>query len=75
MNTLEEEKVLLEGLGREDRQSIEKIYRDHYNMVQSLVTNNSGTADDAADIFQELMIVLFEKARSGNLELHCQLKT
>jgi RNA polymerase sigma factor (sigma-70 family) len=75
VNTLEEEKVLLEGLGREDRQSIEKIYRDHYNMVQSLVTNNSGTADDAADIFQELMIVLFEKARSGNLELHCQLKT
>ena len=75
MNTIEEEKVLLEGLAKEDKQSIEKIYREHYNMVQSLVTNNNGTADDAADIFQELMIVLFEKAKTGNLELHCQLKT
>jgi RNA polymerase sigma factor (sigma-70 family) len=75
VNTIEEEKVLLEGLAKEDKQSIEKIYREHYNMVQSLVTNNNGTADDAADIFQELMIVLFEKAKTGNLELHCQLKT
>jgi len=75
VNTIEEEKVLLEGLATEDKQSIEKIYREHYNMVQSLVTNNNGTADDAADIFQEMMIVLFEKAKTGNLELHCQLKT
>mgnify|MGYP003472037682 CR=1 FL=1 len=75
MNTIEEEKKLLEGLAREDRISIEKIYREHYSMVQSLVTNNNGSPDDAADIFQELMIVLFEKAKTGNFELHCQLKT
>lgn len=75
VNTLDEEKNLLQGLANEDKSSIEKIYRDHYSMVQSLVMNNNGDADDAADIFQELMIVLFEKARSGNFELHCQLKT
>ena len=44
-------------------------------MVQGLVLNNSGSPDDAADIFQEAMIVLFEKARSGKFELQCQLKT
>ncbi len=44
-------------------------------MIQHMVLNNSGTTDDAADIFQETMIVLFEKARSGNFELNCQLKT
>ena len=44
-------------------------------MVQNLVQNNSGTADDAKDIFQEALIVLFEKARSGNFELNCQIKT
>ncbi len=75
MNTLEEEKILLQGLAEEDKQSIEKIYREHYNMVQSLVINNNGSPDDAADIFQELMIVLFEKAKTGSFELHCQLKT
>ena len=75
MNTIEEEKKLLEGLANEDKTSIERIYREHYSTVQSLVVNNTGTADDAADLFQEMMIILFEKAKAGNLELHCQLKT
>ncbi len=75
MSTIEEEKILLQGLAGEDRNAIEKIYRDHYTMVQSLVLNNNGSPDDAADIFQELMIVLFEKAKTGSFELHCQLKT
>ena len=75
MNTIEEEKILLQGLANEDKSSIERIYREHYNMVQSLVVNNNGSTDDAADIFQESMIVLFEKVKSGGFELHCQLKT
>ena len=44
-------------------------------MIQSLVVNNSGSADDAKDIFQETMIVLYEKVRSGSFELNCQIKT
>ncbi|MDB5203817.1 MAG: sigma-70 family polymerase sigma factor [Ferruginibacter sp.] len=75
MNTSEQEHLLLEGLAKEDKSAIEQIYREHYNMVKSLVINNSGTADDAADIFQEAMIVLFEKAKSPEFELHCLLKT
>jgi RNA polymerase sigma factor (sigma-70 family) len=75
VNTIEEEKILLQGLAKEDKNSIEKIYRDHFNMVQSMVINNNGSPDDAADIFQELMIVLFEKSKTGHFELHCQLKT
>src|ERR1700744_548006 len=44
-------------------------------MVQSLILNNSGYPEDARDIFQEAMIVLYEKAKSGSFELNCQLKT
>ena len=75
MTTIEQEKSLLEGLAREDKESIERIYREHYKMVQSLVMNNNGSQDDAADIFQEAMIVLYQKAVNGGFELHCQLKT
>jgi RNA polymerase sigma factor (sigma-70 family) len=75
VNIIEEEKILLQGLADEDRNSIEKIYREHFNMVQSMVINNNGSSDDAADIFQESMIVLFEKVKTGQFELHCQLKT
>jgi len=67
--------ALLEGLAQNDRQAIETIYKQHYGMVQSLIINNNGTSDDARDIFQEAMIVLFEKSKSGSFELTSQLKT
>jgi RNA polymerase sigma factor (sigma-70 family) len=69
------EKALLTGLARNDRKAVETIYKQCYNIVQSLIINNNGTADDAKDIFQEAMIVLYEKARSGNFELNCQVRT
>lgn len=69
------ERSLLEGLAASDRKAVETIYRDNYNMVQSLVINNNGSADDAKDIFQETIIVLYEKVRSGSFELNCQVKT
>lgn len=69
------EQELLKGLAKSDKKAVETIYKDNFNMVQSLIINNSGSGDDARDIFQEAMIVLFEKARSGNFELNCQIKT
>lgn len=70
-----DEKALLKGLAVNDRKSVETIYKLFYNMVQSLILNNNGSADDARDIFQETVIVLYEKAKSGSFELNCQLKT
>ena len=69
------EQALLKGLAGNDRKAIESIYRAHYSMIQTLIINNSGTSDDARDIFQEAIIVLYEKAKSGSFELHAQLKT
>jgi RNA polymerase sigma factor (sigma-70 family) len=67
--------LLLTGLAQNDRKAIETIYKDNYSMVQAMIVANSGSTDDARDIFQEALIVLFEKARSGSFELQCQLRT
>lgn len=69
------EKAQLEGLAKNDQEIVEALYAAHYNMVQSLIINNNGSYDDARDIFQETMIVLYEKSKSGDFELNCQLKT
>jgi RNA polymerase sigma factor (sigma-70 family) len=69
------EKALLQGLARNDRKAIETIYRENYNMIQALVISNNGNTDDAKDVFQEAMIVLYEKVQSGSFELNCQIKT
>lgn len=66
---------LLQGLARNDRSSVETIYKENYGMVRSLIINNNGTTDEAKDIFQEAMIVLYERVRSGTFELNCKIKT
>ncbi len=75
MEFISNELALLEGLARNDTASVEKIYKDNYNMIQSLVVNNNGSTDDAADIFQETMIVLYDKSKTVGFELNCKLKT
>ena len=75
MKTESNEKALLQGLAQSDKKAIETIYKENYNMIQSLILNNSGSAEDAKDVFQETMIVLYERVRSGTFELNCLIKT
>lgn len=69
------EEGLLKGLAEGDKRTIENIYKDHFKLIHALIINNNGSADDAKDVFQEALMVLYEKARSGSFELNCQLRT
>ena len=75
MKSENNEKILLQGLARNDKKAVETIYKENFNLIQALVVNNSGTSEDAKDIFQEAMIVLYEKVQTGTFELNCQIKT
>jgi RNA polymerase sigma factor (sigma-70 family) len=69
------EKLLLQGLAKNDKKAIETLYRENFNVIQALILHNNGTSEDAKDIFQEAIIVLYEKVISGNFELNCQIRT
>jgi RNA polymerase sigma factor (sigma-70 family) len=69
------EQALLNGLAKNDAKAIEVIYKSNFNMVQTFILNNNGTYDDARDIFQEAMIVLYENAKTTSFVLTCQIKT
>ena len=69
------EQALLKGLAQNDTKAIDTIYKNNFGMIQAFILNNNGTYDDARDIFQEAMIVLFEKARTESFELSSQIKT
>jgi RNA polymerase sigma factor (sigma-70 family) len=70
-----DEKDLLKGLAANDPKAVETIYRENFNTIQALIINNNGSSDDAKDIFQEAMIVLYEKAKTSSFELNCQIRT
>lgn len=54
---------------------LKRIYVAYFPMVLQLVINNSGNEDDAKDVYQEGIIVLYHKVRAGNFELSSKLKT
>lgn len=75
MSTIEQDQELLKGLAQNDKNSIEAIYRLNYSMIQTFVLNNNGSVDDARDIFQEAMVILYEKSKTATFSLNCQIKT
>jgi RNA polymerase sigma factor (sigma-70 family) len=70
-----DQEQILQAIAKNDRKALESIYKENFSMIQSHVLNNNGSVDDARDIFQEAMIVVYQKSISGNFELNCQLKT
>jgi RNA polymerase sigma factor (sigma-70 family) len=69
------EKDILEGIANNDSRAVEKVYKENFGLVQHFVIRNNGSFDDARDIFQEAMVVLFEKSKQEHFALTCQLKT
>ena len=69
------DQVLLKGLANNDSKAVEMLYKSHFGSIQHFVLNNNGSLDDARDVFQEAMMVLYEKSRSPEFELTCQIRT
>ncbi len=46
------------------------VYTSCFPMIRSMVFKNSGSVDDARDIFQEAIIVLYQNSSRENFELN-----
>jgi RNA polymerase sigma factor (sigma-70 family) len=69
------EQQLLAALAKGDRGATEQIYRQQYKIVAGWIQNHGGTANDSADVFQEAMVVLYEKAQQEDFRLTCKIGT
>ena len=68
--------IQLWGLLRADyKTAFSKLYREHFRMVEYFITKNSGSHADAEDVFQDAMLVVFDKSRDTSFELSCALST
>lgn len=71
----ESDDAIIEGIRMDDERALAYLYKLHYPMISHFILNNSGTDDEAKDIYQEGVIVFYEKIRDNSLELTCQIKT
>lgn len=58
-----------------DRGATEKIYSRHLKIVSAWIVKNGGASLDASDVFQEAMVVLYEKAQDESFRLTCSIGT
>jgi len=56
---------IIDGLRRRDNRILSYIYKNSFPPVLKLVLSNSGTEEDAKDIFQEAIIVAFRNIREN----------
>ncbi|NRT16223.1 RNA polymerase sigma factor (sigma-70 family) [Flavobacterium sp. 28A] len=70
-STLHPDQSYIEGLANNDSVVIQSIYKKFIPKVISYIRNNSGDEDQAQDVVQEIMILLFNQAKAGKLQLSC----
>lgn len=63
------------GILNNSEEALNKLYVGYFPMVLQFILNNNGNEDDAKDVYQEAIIVLYNKIKSGNFELSSKLKT
>ncbi len=66
---------VIERIRRGDEKALDYLYKKNYRMMVKLVRNNQGTEDEAKDIFQEALIVFWQKIVSDQLTLTSKIST
>jgi RNA polymerase sigma factor, sigma-70 family len=66
---------ILTGIQVQTRSILQFVYQINFRSVKYFVEKNGGTDKDAEDVFQDAMIHLYDKVRSGELQLKCSVHT
>jgi RNA polymerase sigma factor (sigma-70 family) len=65
VNEFSNQDDILPLLRKGDNKVFEYFYKTHFRVVATLVLQNHGNTDDARELFQDTMIVLFKKVRDN----------
>jgi RNA polymerase sigma factor (sigma-70 family) len=73
-NKLTDNEIIL-GILNNSNSTLQYLYKSYFPMIFKLIINNNGNEDDAKDVYQEGIIILHDKIKSGDFELTSKLKT
>lgn len=67
--------AILDLIKKGDEEALVRLYHANRKMVTAYVTRNSGTEDDAEDMLQEAVVILWERVQAGKFEYTAKLST
>jgi RNA polymerase sigma factor (sigma-70 family) len=66
---------VLDLIRRGDEEGLVLLYRANRRMVNAFIQRNSGSVQDAEDMLQEAVVILWERVRRGEYEYRSKLST
>lgn len=66
---------IIERIKRGDEQALDFLYKKNYRMMVKMIIKNNGSEEEAKDIYQEALIVLWQKVLSQDFTLTSKLST
>lgn len=69
------DELIITEIRKKSEVALKELYKTHFPMVVHLVCSNSGTEQEAKDIYQEAMIAFYEKIHQPDFVLSCKIKT
>ena len=66
---------LIEGLKKNEDFALKEIYSQNYSIISQFIMNNSGSIQEAKDIFQDAIIVFYKNVNDINFKLDCKIRT
>ncbi|MBL7811651.1 MAG: sigma-70 family RNA polymerase sigma factor [Bacteroidetes bacterium] len=70
-----EEANLIDRLRNGEQEALVELYKSNFAMVKSYVLRNNGALEDAEDLLQESLVVLWQNVRKAEFELTSRIST
>ena len=75
LNLVQSDNRLLDRIRAGDEKALTTLYQDNKRAVAAFTLRNSGTLEDANDLLQEAVVILWEKVHGGTFEQTAKLST
>ena len=59
----------IKAIKKNDTRALQEIYQQFLPKISYFIKNNGGNFDDAKDVFQDALVVIYKKTRSTDFEL------
>jgi RNA polymerase sigma factor (sigma-70 family) len=66
---------LIIGIRNHDSPILQYVYDTYYPIIEGYIIHNQGSQEQARDIFQDAMIIVYNRIKSNELELTCKFGT
>lgn len=66
---------IIHGIANDKSKVLLFIYHEYYPLIKNYIFQHGGTSDQAQDLFQEGMIIIYKKVSAGKLKLFCKFST